>query len=181
MRARTAPGSIGVRAIEPSDRGSLDHVRAPQLTSHRPIPHAPRPTLTSGEPDSGRRSDMVTHRRIRQPSCTVLIDQPRQILCAVCRCFFGASRSDRSIASIAVLNGSSRGAIRRGVFRGGRTADSNGADPPSADAHRACQPVRGSITRPPDDRGGSSRTVPQLTSASSPFTFVITDPDHPDQ
>ena len=37
----------------------------------------------------------------------------------------GASTSDRSIASIALLYGASRGAIRCGVFRGGGTADSN--------------------------------------------------------
>ena len=43
----------------------------------------------------------------------------------VCRCFFGASRSERSMSSTAALNGSNRGATRRGVFRAGGTADSN--------------------------------------------------------
>jgi hypothetical protein len=43
----------------------------------------------------------------------------------VCRCFFGASRSLRSIASIDALNGSNRGEVRVGVLRGDGIALAN--------------------------------------------------------
>jgi len=70
-------------------------------------------------------ADMIAHRRIRQSLRAMLIDQPAKIRRAVWRCFFGASKSLRSMASIAGLNGSSRGATRCGVFRGGGMADSS--------------------------------------------------------
>ena len=46
-----------------------------------------------------------------------------QIRVAVWRCFRGAARSSRSIASIASLNGPSFGATRSGTFRAGGSAD----------------------------------------------------------
>jgi hypothetical protein len=44
---------------------------------------------------------------------------------AVCRCFFGASRSERNMSSIAALNGASRVEVRAGLFRGGGIALAN--------------------------------------------------------
>jgi len=83
---------------------------------------------SSGRPVSAR----ICGRRLRTRSRTVEYDNPTapcssssraQIRRAVWRCFFGASRSLRNMASIAVLKGSTRCATRCGVFRAGGIAD----------------------------------------------------------
>jgi hypothetical protein len=44
---------------------------------------------------------------------------------AVCRCFFGTSRSLRNISSIAAVNGANLGDVRGGVLRRGGMALAN--------------------------------------------------------
>ena len=70
-------------------------------------------------------ADIVAHRRIRQARRAVLIDQPGQDPPRGMPLLLRRIQILRNMASIAALNGSSRGAIRAGVFRGGGTADSN--------------------------------------------------------
>ena len=69
-------------------------------------------------------ADMITHRRIDNPSRHAL-DHLAKTRRAVWRCFLGASTSLRNISSIAALYGSSRGATRWGVLRTGGIADAN--------------------------------------------------------
>jgi hypothetical protein len=156
-----------------------------RVKSPAPIPFgrqacAPRAATTRPRrhrvPRCAQRPLTNSARRIRQAHRAMLIHQP--IRRAVWRCFFGASTSDRSISSIAVLNGSNRGAIRCGVLRAGGIDDSS-----AWRTVRRCTcaypPAPGSTIRPPGDHGESPQTAPPLTSPSS-LTFVISDPGRPD-
>ena len=70
-------------------------------------------------------ADMIPHRRIRQAHRAVLVDQPGPDAPRGMALLLGRVQIRCSMASIAVLNGSSRGATRCGAFRTGGTADSN--------------------------------------------------------
>ena len=123
------------------------------------------------------------YRRSRAPSnttthCAMLIDEPAKMRRAVWRCFLGASRSVRSISSIAHLKGSSAAqSARAPCALAGSPTPTPGA--PCADAHDAYRPAPESTFRPPDDHGESPQTAPPAHSLSS-LTFVIRDPGHRD-
>ena len=114
-------------------------------------------------------STTAPSRRARRPA-------GRAPAVAVCRCFRGASRSSRSIASITGLNGSNRGAVRTGVFFGGGSGDASACGP-CPGRHRAGGPAPESRAPRPARHVGSVRTGPPETpSVLHPQQSEITVP-----
>ena len=146
----------------------------------RHAPHLQRPARL-GEDLRAALADMITHRRIRQARRAVLVDQPRQNPSRGVPLLLRRIQIRlRSIASIAALNGSSRGATRCGVLRGGGTADSN-----AWRTVRRCTPmlVRQRPNRQPLHPMITANRRKLLHPRPHPpaLTFVISDPGHPDR